>query len=261
MREEFGENILSRTESWKAWLGILAILIFSGLMAAFWPAISENLFAALGSSGGGGTSVPAETVTFPPLPIPGLQEGVTLTSVQILLGLSFLIIGAVVVTGIIIGIVNVILSRWITNVETSDKYIEGTAALEQREKAELAGEHEAHPADTSQQNDYSRWSVIATSMAVLFFAIVIGYLVGFTLFPSGQIVNEDQIVNITAIISGAIFLLTLLYLLLRMDSERLDEINASANAGIPWDAVFVILMGTLVLGLGIGAILFLNRPV
>ena len=98
-------------------------------------------------------------------------------------------------------------------------------------------------------------------MAILFFAVVIGYLVGFTLFPTGQIVNADQIVNITAIISGAIFLLTLLYLLLRMDSERLDEINAKAGAGIPWDAFVVILLGTLVLGLGIGFMIFLNRPV
>lgn len=253
---------MSRTESWKAWLGIFAVLIFSGLMAAFWPTISENLFSAFSSSGSssGGTSVSAETVTFPPLPIPGLQDGITLNSVQILLGLSFLVVGAVVVTGIIVGIVNVILSRWITNVKTDGDYLEGTAALEQRETADLAKEREAHPADTSQQNDYSRWAVIATSMAILFFTIVIGYMVGSTLFPTGQIVNEDQIVNITAIITGAFFLLTLLYLVVRMDKGRLDEINAKASAGIPWDAFVVILLGTLVLGLGIGFMIFLNRP-
>ena len=255
---------MSRTESWKAWLGIIAVLIFSGLMAAFWPSISENLFSALGSVGlssGGGTPTPAETVSFPPLPVPGLQAGITLTSVQILIGLSFLVIGAVAVTGIIFAIVNVLLSRWVTNVKTSDKYQEGTTALDQREKAELAEEREAHPADKTQQKDYSHWAVFATSMAILFFAVVIGYLVSFTIFPSGQIVNQDQIVNITAIISGAIFLLTLLYLLLRMDRERLDEINAKAQAGVPWDAFVVILLGALVLGLGIGIVIFLNRPV
>lgn len=232
-------------------------------MAAFWPAISENLFTAFSSSGssGGGIPVPAETVTFPPLPIPGFQDGITLTSWQILLGLSFLVIGAVVVTGAIMGFINVLISRWITNVESSDSYQEGTAALAQREAAELKEEHEAHPADTSQQHDYSRWAVVATSFSVLFFAVVIGYLVGFTIFPSGQIVNEDQIVNITAIISGVFFLLTLLYLALRMNRERLNEINARANAGIPWDAIVVILLGTLVLGLGIGVVIFLNRPV
>ncbi len=254
---------MSRTESWKAWLGLFAILIFSGLMAAFWPAISENLFSAIGSTGlpGGGTPVPAETVTFPPLPVPGLQDGLTLTSVQILLGLAFLTVGAVVVTGIIIAIVNVILSRWITNVETSDKYEEGTAALAQREKAELAKKHEAQPADKTQQHDYSRWAVLATSMAILFFAVVLGYLVAFTLFPSGQIVaNEDQIVNITAVISGVFFLLTLLYLVLRMNSERLEEVNAKADAGVPWDAVVVILLGVLVLGLGVGLVIYLNLP-
>ena len=57
------------------------------------------------------------------------------------------------------------------------------------------------------------------------------------------------------------FLLTLLYLLLRMDRERLNEINAKADAGIPWDAIVIILLGALVVGLGIGLIIFLNRPV
>ena len=133
--------------------------------------------------------------------------------------------------------------------------------LAQREAAELAEERQAHPADTVQQNDYSRWAVIATSMAVLFFAVVIGYLVGYTIFPSGQIVNEEQVVNITAIISGTFFLLTLLYMVLRMDKERLNEINARANAGIPWDAIVVILLGALVLGLGVGFVIFLNLPV
>ena len=252
---------MSRTESWKVWLGILAVLIFSGLMAAFWPAISENLLTAFNSSSSSTRmSVPAETVTFPPMPIPGLQNGITLTSVQILLGLSFLVVGAVVVTGIIISLVNVLVSRWITNVETSDSYQEGTATLAQREAAELAQENEASPAHTSQQNDYSRWAVIATSMAVLFFAVIVGFLVGSSLFPTGQIVNADQIVNITAIISGVFFLLTLLYLVLRMDKERIKAINSRANAGIPWDAIIVILFGALVVGLGIGITIFVNLP-
>jgi hypothetical protein len=132
--------------------------------------------------------------------------------------------------------------------------------LAEREKAELTVEREAHPADGSQQNDYSHWAVIATSMAILFFAVVVGYLVGNTLFPAGQIAREDQIINITAIIGGAIFLLTLLYLSLRMDKERLDDINARANAGVPWDAFFVIILGALVVGLGIGVTIFLNLP-
>jgi hypothetical protein len=192
--------------------------------------------------------------------VPGVEGGVTLTSVQIILGLGVLVVGAVVVTGIVFAIVNVIISRWIINVETSDEYVEGTAALAERESAELAAKREAQPADSSQQHDYSRWAVIATSMAILFFAVVLGYLVGFTLFPSGQIANEEQIINITAIITGAFFLLTLLYLLLRMDKERLAEINTRANAGIPWDAFVVIILGALVLGLGIGVVIYLNLP-
>ncbi|MFN2135772.1 MAG: hypothetical protein ACK2UK_07455, partial [Candidatus Promineifilaceae bacterium] len=139
-------------------------------------------------------------------------------------------------------------------------YQEGTTVLEQRETAELAEDRAAAPADQTQQHDYTRWAVLATSLVMLFFAIVLGYLVAGSLFPEGQIVNQDQIINIAAIISGAFFLLTLLYLALRMDKTRLAEINARADAGIPWDAIVVILAGALVLGLGIGLIIFLNRP-
>ncbi len=180
---------MSRTESWKAWLTVFAVLIFSGLMAAFWPTISENIFSAIESfsgGGGGGIAGPAETVT---LPVPGVEGGLTLSSVQIMLALSVIVIGAVVVTGLIIGFVNVLISRWITNVETSESYKEGTAALEQRETAELAEKREEQPAGQVQQHDYSRWAVYATSLAALFFAIVLGWMVGSTLFPSGQIVQ------------------------------------------------------------------------
>jgi hypothetical protein len=40
-----------------------------------------------------------------------------------------------------------------------------------------------------------------------------------------------------------------------------DEINAQASAGIPWDAIVVIIIGALVLGLGVGFLIFLNFPV
>ena len=93
------------------------------------------------------------------------------------------------------------------------------------------------------------------------FAVFMGYLVAGTLFPTGQITESDQVVNITAIIVGAFFLVTLFILLLRMNPRRLAAVDEMDREGIPWDTIVVILLGVLVLGLGIGLVVFLNRPI
>jgi hypothetical protein len=176
------------------------------------------------------------------------------------LGLAVFVIGGVAVTGLIIAMVNVLLSRWTTRVETSDSYLEGTAALQQREKAELARRQEAKPSAATPQRDYSRWAVVATSLIILFFATIAGYLFSSTLFPAGDIVSEDNVVNIVGILTIAVVLLTLLYLIFRMDAERLAEVNDREDITVTWDTIVVIALGALVVGLGIGFILFLNQP-
>lgn len=257
--EKTEKNPLSRSESWKNWLIILAVLIFSGLMTALWPAISSNLSAVTGSATSA-PSLPAETVTIPPLPLPFLDQGFTLTSIQVLLGFAVFVVGGVAVTGIIIAIANLLLSRWTTRVANSESYIDGTAVLAQRQKAELAAAQEAHPSDAVQQRDYSRWAVLATSLVILFFATVGGYMFASTFFPEGSIVRNENIVNIVGIITLAVVLLTLLYLFFRMDEARLVEVNTRDDLSFTWDTIVVIALGALVVGLGIGLILFLNQP-
>lgn len=228
-------------------------------MTALWPAISSNLAAVTGP-GTSAPSLPAETVTFPPLPLPFLNQGFTLTSIQVLLGFAVFVVGGVAVTGIIIAIANMLLSRWTTRVANSESYVAGTAVLEQREKAELIAAQKAQPADAVQQRDYSRWAVLATSLVILFFATVVGYMFASTFFPEGSIVRNDNIVNIAGVLTLAVVLLTLLYLFFRMDEERLVEVNNRDDLSFTWDTIVVIALGALVVGLGIGLILFLNQP-
>ncbi len=76
----------------------------------------------------------------------------------------------------------------------------------------------------------------------------------------GQIVEQDQIVNITTIIIVAFVLIALFVLLLRMNPKRLAAVDETDYDGIPWETITVILLGVLVLGLGIGIVVFLNNP-
>ncbi len=113
--------------------------------------------------------------------------------------IAVMVIGAVVVVGLILSILITPLSKQVTKVTNSEKYQEGNAGLEQREKEKLAQKQEGRAAATSQQHDYSHWAVVATSMAILMFAAFLGLLFAGTLFPSGQIVEQDEIINIAGI--------------------------------------------------------------
>jgi uncharacterized membrane protein YeiB len=242
------------------WAVIIAILLFSGFVAAIWP-----LIASFGGSSSGGITFEPETIviTIPPLPIPGLDGGqvITLNGMVAFAIIAVLIIGAVFVVGLIFAGLNVLLSKQATKVNNSEKFQERNAALQQREKEKLAQKQEGRTAATSQQHDYSRWAVVATSLAILMFAVFMGLLFAATLFPSGQIVEQDQIINIAGIIAGIFFLVTLFILLLRMNPRKLASIDETDRDGIPWDTIVIILLGVLVVGLGIGLVVFLNRPV
>ncbi len=249
---------MSRSESWKAWTAVIIILLFSGLVAAIWPYIT-----GLGGGGSSGIPVESETVTisFPPIPMINFEGwSIELGSFVLFLILALIVIGVVVVTGIIITGINLILARQVTKTVESEKYQEGNKTLEQKEKSALSEKREGRAADTSQQNDYSRWAVVATSLSILMFAIFLGYLVGSTFFPMGELLEQDQIVNITGIIILAFVLITLFFLFLRMNPQKLAAIDESDDAGIPWETITVILLGFLVMGLGIGLVVFFNNP-
>lgn len=243
---------MSRSESWKTWAVVIVILLFSGFLAAAWPVITSF----------GGTS--SATITFEPETItivnPINGEVIEIPSFLAFAVLAFLVIGAVVVVGLIFTVLITPLSKQVIKVNNSEKYQEKNAGMQQRENEKLAKIHEDRPAATSQQRDYSRWAVVATSLAILMFAVFIGLLVAASLFPSGQITEQDQIINITAIITGFFVLVTLFILLLRMNPKKLASMDETDGEGIPWDSIVIILLGVLVLGLGIGLVIFLNRP-
>jgi uncharacterized membrane protein YeiB len=241
------------------WAVIIAILLFSGFVAAIWPLVTS--FSG-GSSGGITFELETIVITIPPLPMV-LEEGkvITMNSLAAFAIIAVLVIGAVLVVGLIFAVLNVLLSKQATKVNNSEKFQERNTALQQREKERLAQKQEGRTAATSQQRDYSSWAVVATSLAILMFAVFMGLLFAATLFPSGQIMEQDQIINIAGVIAGVFFLVTLFILLLRMNPRRLAAVDETDRDGIPWDAIVIVLLGVLVLGLGIGLVVFLNRPV
>ena len=253
---------MSESSSWKSWIAVILILLFTGLVAAVWPILTSTV-GERGSSTPPSSVTPSEFVFEVPA-LPPLFEGGTtlvLTGGQVMLILAAIVVVFVIVGGIVIGIINLILSRMAVSVEESEEYKAHKAALEAREKEILKQKREGRPAVKQQRNDYSRWSVIATSLTVLMFVYFIGLMINRTFFPEAVIVDENgRIVNTAVIFVGLPLLITLIFLAWKLRPEQIQAINESENAGIPWDFIAVVLTGLLVVGLGVGLLVFFSVP-
>ena len=251
---------MSKSESWKTWTAVILILLVSGFVAAVWPYLT-----GLSSGGSGGVPVASETIviTIPPLPFPPLEGGfvIELPSFLAFLLLALVVIVSVMVVGVVLTGVNFLISRLVTKTVDSEKYQTDNAALMESEKNKLATKQEGRAAAASQQNDYTRWAVVATSLAILMFAASLGYLVASAIFPNARIIEQDEIVNIAAVFMVAFVLITLFILLLRINPQKLAAVDETDGSSIPWETITVILLGVIVVGLGVGFLVFINSPI
>ena len=249
-----------RQSSWKLWVGIILILIVTGLVAVLWPAISGAFeFSPSAPAVSAPTaSVSSIYITVPPVPIPGLPtfglepgEVVEVNGLVMMGVLAGVIVALVVGTGLVIGLINLLLSRFTTNVATSEEYQQHVQVLAQKEKERLKTAKSERPADSTQQHDYSRWAVWATGLTILMFVYFLTLMTVRTFVPNAQ--------NTTWIVA-AVSLITILILAWRLRPSRLQAVDETDNQGIPWDAIMVIVTGLLVVGLGIGLVVMLNVP-
>ena len=247
---------MSKSESSKIWIAVIGILVISGLVAAIWP-----LLATLGPTGSTGIPVEIQTVTIKIPPIPAIGFGGFTTEINsflLLIILAVVVVGSVVVAGVIITLLIRLLSRFISKTEADESFQQKSAKLEKNQNDKLKAKQSGNEAVKEQQNDYMRWAVIATSVAILFFVAIFGLLLTGTLFPTGEIIERDEVFNIGLIITGAFLLVTLLLLLFRMNPKKLAAVDTTDNAAIPWETIAVLLTGVIVLGLGIGLMIYFN---
>lgn len=235
------------------WGIIVAILIGSGLLTIVLPAL-------LG--GGSATALPSETTTVTiPLPIPiGDRTEITLPSWQLMLGLAILIPGLVIGAGLTLALVYILLSRMVARTTASGDYQQNTAALQKRYNDRVATMRETRPTSTAPESTWRRWSVITTALVITMFVAFITFLFASMLFPSGQIVRGESIVNITSVLVLIAIIIALTVMGMWLRSDRIAAVNRTDSMAIPWDTIAVVVSGLLVVGLGIGIIAILNAP-
>lgn len=242
-----------RNRSLLTWTIIFAILVGSGILTILLPALL-----------GGGAAEPLprtpSTVTIaPPIPIAG-RDSFTFYSWAVMLALAFLVPALVIGAGLTLGVVSILVSRFITRAKATPDYQQNAAALDKRYADRVGRMRETRPTSKAPESTWKRWAVITTALTVLMFVGFSALLIAGFLFPSNQIVRQDNIVNITSLFILGALLLALVIMALTLRGDRLTAPDRSGTMPIPWDFVAVVITGLLVVGLGIAVIAIVNAP-
>lgn len=248
---------MSGNETWRNWAILFVLLIVFALATALWSSISPdiNLF-----SGGNRTEIPSVPVEVEPITfaVPALGIGpFEFTPFAVTGILAGIVIGGIVVVGAVIAFINLFISRQVTAVFASDAFKEGQSRLEQKEKAELKQMNEGRSI-TKPEHHRPVWSAVSTSLIVLLFVWFGGMIINGTIFPNGEAISAaGEPVSTAPRVIVPLLLIALLVLAIRMRPQKMVSAESTDSASIPWDSIAVLILGLLVVGLGIAAMMFL----
>jgi hypothetical protein len=231
------------------------LVIIAGSAAILWPVVADQL-------GDSSARVESEVQTIHislPATILG-TDSLTLTSLQAMGILLFLVVGAVVVAGTLLSLAYVLLARQATALTESGKYSAHVAALEEKRAEKIKRLSTDRSVAAVPDHKMPRWSLISTSLIVLLFVLLFGMLVNGTFVPESEYVVGGRLVNSALPIAGGFVLAAFAFLLWRMRPKALERLETTDYEPIPWDSIWVIVSGLLVVGLGIGLLVYLNVP-
>lgn len=240
-------------QSWITWAIIMVLLIGSGLLTIFIPALL---------SGGSSTPLPSEpstvTINFP-ISIAG-QSSITVSSWLVMLALALIIPGLVIGAGLTLGIIYILLSRLVAKTEADPGFQAHEAALAQKQSARIKEMRATRQTSTSPESRWQRWAVFTTGATILMFVGFFGLLISSALFPDGPVARNDVLVNISRIFVLILLAVAFVVLLLTLRADKLANADQVDTLAIPWNFIAVLLSFLLVVGLGIGVLALINAP-
>lgn len=243
------------TESLKSWGAILLLVIIAGSAAVLWPVVADQL-------GGSSSRVEAEAETIEiSLPVTVLNsDSVSLTTLQAMGILLVVVVGAVVVTGVLLSFAYVRLAGQAAALTESEQYTAHVSALNEKQAAEISRLGADRTVAPVPDHKMPRWSVISNSLIVLLFVLLFGMLVNGTFVPESEYVVGGRMINSALPVAGGFVLAAIALLLWRMRPKAIERVETTDYESIPWDSVWVIISGILVVGLGVGLLVYLNIP-
>jgi len=257
---------LKRSGSWQTWLLVSALVIFAGVASAVVPILLDQSGGETGVETLRESHPAATTIDVSQLPfigevlveIPFIAENVQgqpITLVQALgiaLGVVLISVGGL---GILISVVTFLFSKLVTKVYADDSYHESTAKLEQKRKDSIKSLAADRPAaDPVEPERRARGSILVFAFIVVLLVWITSILIGIGLFRGETISIANVDISAVLMISLVTILITIvvLYLFLRHKDPVELESPESDNYPVNWGAIWVIVTGMLIVGLGTG---------
>jgi hypothetical protein len=251
--------LVSKRNSVIGWGIVILIIVGGALLAVLWPSLTSAL------SGQSSTTAEAGSVSLSSS-TPGTVDVAALVSelggmigldIQLeiepvntwlaFIGLSIFTVGIVVVTGVIIAVLYRLLDRIVTRTKNDEAYQTAEVELDNREKAYIKQHMEDQPPDPIPSHERARWSAVSTTLITIMFFMFGGIALGWNIAP-----NTAQLL-MWATAFGAVGLIVSLIM---FSPKRIMAVENSDNAAIPWGPIWVILSGLLIVGLGLGIVIF-----
>ena len=262
-------------ETLRTWLIIAALLLFTGAASLGWLALSERraeAFFETEQAFGADIGLPFETDMDPVTieledyllgevlvgaPLIQRLDGVQVNPLLLAAVLAAITVGGLVAMGLPLAFIYVRLDQETETTKEDPEFQEKWQALEQREKEELKERNERRPAGDGPSHDMPRYRIISTSVAILFFVILVGLALSDTFFPRGEIRIDGSVLNPALPVSAALTVITVL-VLIGYYSRHVAAPDTGDEAGIPWGAIWVVISGLIFVGIGTGIMLALR---
>ncbi|MBK8903715.1 MAG: hypothetical protein IPM53_21205 [Anaerolineaceae bacterium] len=261
---------MNRPESWKTWLPLLGLLVVFALITAVWPSLA-NAFSLPSLSFGGGTTtaIPYEPepihleaikTSLAAGPLAAAAEALpdTLSPFVALAVVAGVIIGGVVVVGGGLSFIVRLLSGIRDSTVESEAYRAHQSALEQRQREQLKQMRDGRTTDPMPSHKMPRWSVVSNALITLMFVGFATMVMVRNFFPEGVTEMDGRIVNITTPVFAVFALITLIIMGLRLRPQKIEAVDETDFGKIPWDFIAVLITGLIMLGLGIGFMVYIN---
>lgn len=270
---------MNKPESWKTWVPLIALLVLFGLVTAVWPALA-NAFELPSFGGGSSTTIPYEaepihlealktSLSSLPAPIASAADALpdTISPFVAMLVVSGLIVALVVGVGGGLTLLFKFVSGIRNNTLGTETYQQHQQALEQRVKEQIKQMRDGRTTDPQPSHKMPRWSIISNTLIALMFVGFATMVVMRNFFPEGTTIinnaltsNEDVIISVTTPVFVVLALITLLVMGLRMRPQKIEAVDETDFGKIPWDFIAVLITGLIMLGLGIGIMVYINTP-
>ena len=251
------------------WGGLILLLIGSAVLSALWPSISAGMPSGEVSAPTLNTETEPIHLAVPPI-VPAERIPAALLSEDgtefvlnpfIALGvLTAVMLGGIVVIGGGLAFLYTRLDSMNKSMVESESFKNTLSGLEAKEKERLKAMNAEREIISKSEEEYAqpRWSVFSTGTLILLFVTFIAAAISDTVFPDGEMFMGDQVLNAHGIFIAVAVLVTLLILITTFRPRTLAFIEGEETASIPWDIIFLLITGFVMIVVGTGLIFWLQ---